>query len=100
MLPRFSGGLCSHDQPESHWAENLGLASLPAYRITICRQPVIRLDQVLHPTWHKTGHLGDVPQANPLAGMEKLNLTKQKHTFTNQKKCIITQNKHKNLKPG
>jgi len=27
--------------------------------------------------------------------MEKLNLTQQKHTFTNQKKCTTTQNKHK-----
>jgi len=33
-------------------------------------------------------------------GMEKLNLTQQKHTFTNQKKCTTTQNKHKKLEPG
>jgi len=33
-------------------------------------------------------------------GMEKQNLTQQKHTFTNQKKCTTTQNKHKKLKPG
>jgi len=26
--------------------------------------------------------------------MEKLNLTQQKHTFTNQKQCTTTQNKH------
>jgi len=32
--------------------------------------------------------------------MEKQNLTQQKHSFTNQKKCIIKQNKHKKLKPG
>jgi len=32
--------------------------------------------------------------------MEKLNLTQQKHTFTNQKKCTTTQNKQKKLKPG
>jgi len=32
--------------------------------------------------------------------MEKLNLAQQKHTFTNQKKCTTTQNKHKKLKPG
>jgi len=32
--------------------------------------------------------------------MEKLNLTQQKHTFTNQKKCTATENKHKKLKPG
>jgi len=32
-------------------------------------------------------------------GMENQNLTQQKHTFTNQKKCT-TQNKHKKQKPG
>jgi len=32
--------------------------------------------------------------------MEKQNLTQQNHAFTNQKKCTITQNKHKKLKPG
>jgi len=31
-------------------------------------------------------------------GVEKLNLTQQKHTFTNQKKCTTTQNKHKKTK--
>jgi len=31
-------------------------------------------------------------------GMEKINLTQQKHTLTNQKKCIPTQNKHKTTK--
>ena len=33
-------------------------------------------------------------------GIEKLNLTQQKHTFTNKQKCTITQNKHEKLKPG
>jgi len=33
-------------------------------------------------------------------GMEKQNLTQQKHTFTNQNTCVTTQNKHKKLKPG
>ena len=33
-------------------------------------------------------------------GMEKQNLTQQKHAFRNQKKCTSTQNKHKKLKPG
>jgi len=33
--------------------------------------------------------------------MEKINLPQQKHTFTNEKKCTTTQNKHtKKLKPG
>jgi len=31
---------------------------------------------------------------------KKLNLTQQKHAFTNQKKCTTTQNKLKKLKPG
>jgi len=31
---------------------------------------------------------------------KKLNLTQQKHAFTNQKKCTTTQNKHKKLKSG
>jgi len=31
---------------------------------------------------------------------KKLNLTQQKHTFANQKKCTTTQNKHKKLKQG
>ena len=50
----------------------------------------------------KLGHFGDMPQANLLTwyGMEKLNLTQQKHAFTKQKKCTTTQNKHKKLKPG
>jgi len=30
--------------------------------------------------------------------MEKQNLTQQKHTFTNEKKRITTQNKHKKTK--
>ena len=31
---------------------------------------------------------------------KNLKLTQQKHAFTNQKKCITTQNKHEKLKPG
>jgi len=32
---------------------------------------------------------------------KKLNLTQQKHAFTNQEKCTTTQNKHtQKLKPG
>jgi len=31
--------------------------------------------------------------------MEKLNLTQQKHTFTNQKKCTTTQNKQLECAP-
>jgi len=32
-----------------------------------------------------------------VCGMEKQNLTQQKHAFTNQKKCTTTQNKHKQV---
>jgi len=32
--------------------------------------------------------------------MEKLNLTQEKHTFTNQKKCTTTKISTKKLKPG
>jgi len=39
---------------------------------------------VLCPAWHQICHFRDIPQANWL-GMEKLNLTQQKHAFTNQK---------------
>jgi len=55
---------------------------------------------VLCPTRHKIGHFGDVIQANLLGWYGKLNPTQQKHTFANQKKCTITQNKHKQTKPG
>jgi len=51
----------------------------------------------LHPTQYKTGHFGDVAQAHLFAWYGKLNLTQQKHTFTNQKKCTTTQNEHKKL---
>ena len=40
---------------------------------------------VLRPTRHKIGHFGDVPKQISWLGMLKLNLTQQKHTFTNQK---------------
>jgi len=44
----------------------------------------------------KIGHFGDVPQANLFDWYgKKQNLTQQKHTFANQKKCTTTQNKHK-----
>jgi len=45
-------------------------------------------------------HFRDVPPANLLAWYGKTKLTQQKHTFTSQKKCTTTQNKHKRLKPG
>jgi len=49
---------------------------------------------------HSKGHFGDIPQANLMAWYGKLNLTQLRHTFTNQKKCTTTQNKHQKLKPG
>jgi len=60
---------------------------------------------VLHPTEvpQNKSFWRHFPQANLLAWYgKKLNLTQQKHAFTNQKmyyKCT-TQNKHKKLKPG
>jgi len=57
--------------------------------------------KVFTPIQHKIGHFGDIPEANLLAWYgKKQNLTQQKHTFTNQKKCTTTENKHKKLKPG
>jgi len=47
--------------------------------------------EVLRPTQHKIGHFADIPKPIFWLGMEKLNLTQQKHTFTNQKKCTTTQ---------
>ena len=64
-----------------------------------CTSTTIDWVVVLHPTRHKIGHFGDVPQANLWHGMKKQNLTQQKHTFTNQKKCT-TQNRHTYLKPS
>jgi len=43
------------------------------------------------------GHFEDIHEANLWFGMEKLNLTQQKHRFTNQKKCTTTQNEDKKL---
>jgi len=37
-----------------------------------------------------------LPKPISWLGMEKLNLTQQKHAFTNQNKCSATQNKLKN----
>ena len=52
---------------------------------------VIDWVKVLRPTRHKIGHFKHVlqiPQANLLVGMEKLNLTQQKHAFTNQNNWV------------
>ena len=40
-----------------------------------------------------------LPKPISLLSMEEQNLTQQKHTFTNQKKCTTKRNKHKKLKP-
>jgi len=54
---------------------------------------------VLRLTQHKIGHFGNVSSSQSLGLVwKKLNVTQQKHTFTNRKKCITTENKHK--KPG
>jgi len=38
------------------------------------------------------------PKSISWFGMEKQNLTQQKHTFTDQKECTTTQNEHKKTK--
>ena len=49
-------------------------------------------ERLLRPTWHKTGYFGDVSSSQSLGLVwKKLNLTEEKHTFTNQKKCTKTQ---------
>ena len=46
---------------------------------------------VLHPTRHKIGHFGDVSPSQSLGlAWRTLNLTQQKHAFTNKKKCAAT----------
>ena len=49
-------------------------------------------------SWSNTPPLGR--SSFPWVHLEKLNVTQQKNTFTNQKKCTAIQNKHKKLKPG
>jgi len=47
---------------------------------------------ILCPTRHKIGHFRDISPGKFLGSVwKKLNLTQQKHTFTNQKKCTTTQ---------
>jgi len=53
----------------------------------------------LHPTRHKIGHFGDVPQANLLAWYGKTK-TNNKSTHSSIKRNVQQQNKHKKLKPG
>jgi len=50
----------------------------------------------LRPTRHKQVILETFPKPVSWLAMEKLNLTQQKHAFTNQNKCTTTQNKQKN----
>jgi len=72
------------------------------HTINLCATSMLFKDwsliKVLHPTQHKIGHFGDVPQANLLAWYGKTKNNTEKHTFTNQKKCTTTQNKHKKTK--
>ena len=53
------------------------------------------LVKILRLTPHKIRHFRDVQPISWL-DMEKQNLTQEKHTFTNQKKCTTAQNKQKN----
>jgi len=49
---------------------------------------------VLHPSLQNRSFW----RRSPRQGIEKLNLTQQKQTFTNQKKCTTTQNKQEKTK--
>jgi len=52
---------------------------------------------------HRGGMSNKTPPPTELqipATVTTLNLTQQKHVFTNQNECTTTQNKPKNLKPG
>jgi len=46
-----------------------------------CEKPLHIIFKVVRPTRHKIGHIGDVPKLISWLGMEKLNLTQQKHTL-------------------
>jgi len=61
-------------------------------------QWLIEWVKVLRPTQHKIGRLETFPKPISWLGMEKQNLTQQKHTFTNQNKYTPTQHKHKTTK--
>jgi len=65
------------------------------------------IEFILRHTRHKNDKIGHFisetfPKPISWLGMEKINLTQQKHTLTNQNKCkfTTTQNKNKKLKPG
>ena len=74
------------------------------YRQILTSARLIHFDWVVVPclTQHKIGHFGDVSASQSLGLVwEKQYVTQQQqHTFTKQKKCTTTQNKHKKLKPG
>jgi len=55
---------------------------------------------VLRPTRHKTGHFGDVPQANLLARYGKTKNNTTKAHIHQSRNCTTTQNKHRKLKPS
>jgi len=57
--------------------------------------------KVSHPTRQKIGHSEMFHKPVSWLGMERLNLTQQKHAFTNEKKFTTTPtNKHRKLMPG
>jgi len=56
--------------------------------------------KVLHPTRHKIGHFGDIPQTKlSLLGTEKLNLIQQKHTSPIKRYVLWHKIHAKKLKP-
>jgi len=58
--------------------------------------------EVLRPTQHKIGHLGDVPQANLLAWYGKTKLIQQRHAFTHSlsKTNVLQHKRNKKLNQG
>ena len=85
------------DNPPKH---NWSLDSPPKQNHSDNWGRLIDTVKVLHPTRHKIGHSETLPKPIAWRGLEKLKLTQQKYTFTDQKKCTTTQNKHNKLKPG
>jgi len=106
FTPQNTSLLYSHHFPQ--WYPRTSYFNFYFHRqirqIITCLKPIsyhVDWVKVLCLTWHKTGHFGHIPPRQSLGLVwKKLNLTQQKHAFTDQKKCTITQNKCKKIKPG
>ena len=91
--------------PQHHWHQRLGPTQMPLCHLLSHAKHMLlsnwltelRFDIPFNTKWVI---LKTFPKPISWLGMEKLNLTQQKHTFSNQKKCTTTQNRRKKLKPG